>query len=302
MAHRSGFVAVVGPPNAGKSTLVNLLVGQKVSIVSNKAQTTRRRILGIATREDWQMVLVDTPGVHKPHNRLGRVLVDTAQRSVEDVDLTLVMVDASRKPCPDDREIAGMLERSGRFAEGKLQRVVLALNKMDRLKPEFVNDHYEAYTKLFPTDAVMLTSLTKEQNVDLLLNLLVDRLPEGPVLYDPEMVTDQPLRLLVAELVREKALVLTRQEVPHAVATYVETWEETGRNLTKIGVVILVERDSQRAILIGKGGEMLKKIGSQARVEMEEAVGTKVFLELFVRVREGWRESTRHLRELEIME
>ena len=297
MSFRAGVVTVVGRPNVGKSTLVNTVVGQKVSIVSNKAQTTRRRIMAVATTDDWQIVFVDTPGVHTPHHKLGKALNETAKRSAQDVDVVLVVVDASKPPNKDDQALAAMLRET---KAAKPEKTVLCLNKMDLLKAEYVQANYDAYSAIFPAAETMMTSLTKKQNVDLLVGLLVSMLPEGPALYEADTLTDQPMRTLAAELVREKALELTREEVPHALATYVEQWEED-EDLTRISVVLLVERDGQKRIVIGKKGEMLKKIGSESRKEIEELVGGKVFLELFVKVREGWRDSPTHLRELELL-
>jgi GTP-binding protein Era len=297
MSFRSGVVAVVGRPNVGKSTLVNAVVGQKVSIVSNKAQTTRRRIMGVYTTDEVQIVFVDTPGVHAPQHKLGKALNEVARQSVQDVDVLLVMVDASKPPSKDDQNLAAMLRDSGVLIP---DRTVLCLNKMDQLKAENVQEHYEAYNALFPASASMMTSFTKGQNVDLLVGLLIERLPEGPPHYDPDIVTDQPLSILAAEFVREKALALTREEVPHAIATYIEGWDEED-DYAHISVVILVERDGQKGILIGKKGAMLTKIGTEARKEIEELLGKKVFLELFVKVREGWRQNERMLRELEIL-
>ncbi len=297
MSFRSGVVAVVGRPNVGKSTLVNHVVGQKVSIVSDKAQTTRRRIMGVATTKDWQIVFVDTPGFHTPQHKLGKALNEVARQSVQDVDVLLVMVDGSKPPGQEDEKLAAMLRDAGVLVQ---ERTVLCLNKMDLLKAEYVQQNFDAFSKLFPASETMLTSLTKGQNVDLLVGLLVNRLPEGPPHYDPETVTDQPLSVLAAELVREKALHLTREEVPHAIATYVERWDEDD-DYAHIGVVLLVERDGQKGILIGKKGAMLTKIGTEARKEIEELLGKKVFLELFVKVREAWRQNERMLRELEIL-
>lgn len=297
MSFRSGVVTIVGRPNVGKSTLVNAIVGQKVSIVSDKAQTTRRRIMGVATTDEWQIVFVDTPGFHTPQHRLGKALNDVAKLSVQDVDLILVMVDVSKPPSPEDEKLATMLREAGVLNEAK---TVLCLNKMDALKAEFVQQNYDAYTAMFPASATMLTSLTKQQNVDLLIGLIVERLPEGPPHYDLEFVTDQPLSILAAEIVREKALHLTREEVPHAIATYVERWDEDD-DYAHIGVVVLVERDGQKAILIGKKGAMLTKIGTEARKEIESLLGKKVFLELFVKVRESWRQNTRILSELDLI-
>lgn len=297
MSFRSGVVAVVGRPNVGKSTLVNTVVGQKVSIVSDKAQTTRRRIMAVATTPEWQIVFVDTPGVHQPHHKLGKALNETAKRSVQDVDVILVMVDASKPPNKDDQNLANMLRDTG---VADPSRTVLCLNKMDLLKAADVQERYDAYSAMFPASETMMTSLTKKQNVDLLVGLLVSRLPEGPPHYDEDTVTDQSMRVLAAELVREKALKATREEVPHALATYVEDWTED-EDLVHISVVLLVERDGQKKILIGKKGAMLGAIGKEARLEIQELLGKKVFLELFVKVREDWRQNPRILQELELL-
>ena len=295
MSFRTGVVAVLGRPNVGKSTLVNAVVGQKVSIVSDKAQTTRRRTVGVATTKDWQIVFIDTPGVHAPQHRLGKALNETAKQSVQDVDVLLVMVDVSKPPNKDDESLAKMLHESEAL---KRESSVLCLNKMDLLKAEDVQRQYELYHKLFPAGADMMTSLTKGQNLNELVALIVERLPEGEPLYDAETVTDQPMRLFAAELVREKILHATREEVPHAVATYVEEWEED-EDLARISIVVMVEREGQKGIIIGKKGAMLGQVGKAAREEIELALGKKVFLKLFVKVSEDWRQSPRILQELE---
>jgi GTP-binding protein Era len=290
--YRAGAVAVVGRPNVGKSSLVNHVVGQKVSIVSDKPQTTRKRILGIATTPRWQIVFADTPGLHEARHKLGAALNEAARQTLDECDVVLVMVDVSKRPGKEDRALAEQLALAG-----SKRPLVLGMNKMDLLKPVDVEANYEAYLALFPTERSMMTSLTQGHNVDLLVSLLVDALPEGPPLYPEEEVTDQPMRELASELVREKALRLTRQEVPHALATTTEAWEEED-GLTRISVVLLVETEGQKAILIGKKGAMLKRIGTEARLEMEEMIGGRVFLELFVKVRPDWRQNPRWLREL----
>jgi GTP-binding protein Era len=295
---RSGFVAVVGKPNVGKSTLVNHVVGQKVSIVSDKAQTTRKRVLGISTTGARQIVFVDTPGIHQPHHRLGKVLNETARQSMDGVDAVLIMVNVSRMPSKEDRHLAQMLTESGVL--GTKVKTILCMNKMDQLRAADVERCYKAYTELFPTTQEMMTSLTKLENVEQLEAMVEATLPVGPLLFPDDQVTDQSVRFLSGEIVREKALHKTFKEVPHAVATYVENWEES-KGLANITVVILVERDSQKGILIGKKGAMLKEIGTRARTEIEELLGKKVFLELFVRVRDNWRSSDRLLRELELL-
>lgn len=297
------MVALVGKPNTGKSTLTNTLVGQKVSIVSDKAQTTRHRVLGIVTTDAYQMILIDTPGVHKAHTHLGKILNETAQSSLEGADALVIMVDASRKPDEEDEAIAAMLRLQGWIGpDGKAKpNVLLCLNKMDLMKAIDVQDRYDAFSKLFGTDQLMMTSLTKAQNVDKLVQLILPFLPEGPMLYPEDEVTDQPMRRLAAELVREKALRLTRQEVPHALAAVVDEWETDG-NRTHIHLSLVVEKDGQKAILIGKRGEMLKRIGTEARAEIEDILGHQVFLQLFVKVRSEWRQNLRMLKELEYLE
>lgn len=284
----------MGRPNVGKSTILNTIVGQKISIVSDKAQTTRRRVLGIHTRGDYQIVFADTPGLHGAKHKLGHVLNETVRQSLTDIDCVLVVVDASRHPGKEDQDLAAFMRQQQVKAP-----VILCMNKMDLLKPLYVQANYDAYLKLFPTDHHMMTSFTKHQNVDKLVEMIVETLPEGPPLYPEDQVTDQSVRSLAADLIREKVLRLTREEVPHAVATYVENWEETP-NLTRIAAVVVVETDGQKAIVIGKGGTMLKKVGTQAREEIEEMLGSKVFLEIFVKVKTDWRQNTRLLHEFEI--
>ncbi len=300
---RSGMVALVGKPNTGKSTLTNLLVGQKVSIVSDKAQTTRHRMLGIVTEADYQLILIDTPGVHKAHTHLGKILNETAQGSMDGADALIVMVDASRKPDKDEEALAEMLRQQNWIeADGKAKpNVILCLNKMDLLRAVDVQDHYERFGKLFGTDRIMMTSLTKTRNVDKLVEMILEHLPEGPMLYPEDEVTDQPMRRLASELVREKALRLTREEVPHALAAIVDDWTDEP-NVVRILVSLVVEKDGQKAILIGKRGEMLKRIGTEARAEIEAIVGKPVFLELFVKVRTEWRQNPRMLKELDYLD
>lgn len=300
---KSGIVALVGKPNTGKSSLTNLLVGQKVSIVSDKAQTTRHRIIGVATTDEYQIVLVDTPGIHKPHTQLGKILNETAQSSIEGADALVIMVDASKKVDKEDEAIATMLKQTHWIgADGRAKpNVILCLNKMDVLRAIDVEDRYESFTKLFGTENLMMTSVTKNQNVNKLIEMILEHFPTGPMLYPEDEITDQPVRRLAAELVREKVLRLTRQEIPHAVATIVDDWEEE-RNLVRIAMSIIVEKDGQKAILIGKRGEMLKRIGTEARLEIADIVGKNVFLELFVKVRTDWRQNPRMLHELEYTE
>ncbi|MCC7101856.1 MAG: GTPase Era [Fimbriimonadaceae bacterium] len=294
------MVALVGQPNTGKSTLTNLLVGQKVSIVSDKAQTTRHRVLGIATTDAYQMVIIDTPGVHKAHTHLGKILNETAQGSLEGADVLVVMVDGSRKPDKNEEAIAGLLKLQGWIgADGKAKpNVILCMNKMDLLKAIDVQDNFQAYSKLYGTDQIMMTSLPRGRNVEKLVNMIIASLPVGPLLYPEDEVTDQPMRRLAAELVREKALRLTRQEIPHAVAAIVDDWVDDA-DLTKILISLVVEKEGQKAVLIGKRGEMIKQIGTEARGEIEAVLDRRVFLELFVKVRPDWRQNPRMLKELD---
>ncbi len=297
---RAGHVALVGKPNVGKSTLLNLLVGQKVSIVSNKPQTTRRRVVGIVSSKDYQIALIDTPGIHEPHTRLGKSMVDQARGALGDVDAVLYVADVSKIPNEEDKEIAKLLKPLTAGNE-KSVPLILCLNKMDLLRADQVVDHVSAYTKLLGTEEYMLTAATKNQNVDKLLEMLLAKLPEGERMFDEDEFTDQSSRFLAGELVREKILQATRQEIPHSTAVLVENWEEEG-DLVHINATIYVEKTSQRAIIIGKGGEFLKRIGTQARQEIEALIGKRVYLELFVKVREDWRMDPRVLRELEYSE
>jgi GTP-binding protein Era len=295
MAFRSGLVALIGKPNVGKSTLTNFIVGHKVSIVSNKPQTTRRRVLGITTTDDYQIAFVDTPGVHEPHTQLGRSMVDQARRGLMDVDVILAVVDGAHHPGEQDREIAKITKA---HVKEKPVPIVLCLNKMDQLKAENVVRHVEAYQALFETQEYMLTTATRGQNVDELLALIVKELPERAPIFDADEFTDQSSRFLSAELVREKILQATFQEIPHSVAVTVDSWEEEG-DLSRIMATILVEKTSQRAILIGKQGQFIKKIGTEARIDIEEMLGHRVYLELHVKVSEDWRMNPRVLHELE---
>jgi GTP-binding protein Era len=295
MAFRSGLVALIGKPNVGKSTLTNFIVGQKVSIVSNKPQTTRRRVLGITTTDDYQIAFVDTPGVHEPHTQLGRSMVDQARRGLMDVDAILVVVDGAHHPGEQDKEIAKIVRA---HVKEKPVPVVICMNKMDQLKAENVVRHVEAYTALFGTETFMMTTATKGANVPELLDLVVNELPERAPMFDADEFTDQSSRFLSAELVREKILQATYQEIPHSVAVTIDTWEDDG-DLSRINATILVEKVSQRAILIGKQGQFIKKIGTEARLDIEEMLGHRVYLELHVKVSEDWRMNPRVLHELE---
>lgn len=295
--HKSGFVALIGRPNVGKSTLMNTLLGQKVAIVSPKPQTTRNRILGILTQPDLQIIFMDTPGIHRPRHELGRYMVATAQSAIPDADVILFMVDVSVEPTREDQEIARLITKRGGDAP-----VLLVLNKMDRLTPDKVQAHCDAYWSLGDVDAWytnwMMTRATTGDNLDKLLGQIRELLPEGPRYYPGDQITDQTERQIAAELIREQVLRFTRQEVPHSVAVVVEQFVARSETLTFVGANIFVERDSQKGIIIGKGGSMLQKIGAAARQQIERLTGTQVYLELWVKVSGDWRKDERSLRRL----
>ncbi len=291
--HRSGFVAVIGRPNVGKSTLVNRLVGQKVAIVSPKPQTTRSRILGILTRADAQAIFVDTPGIHRPHHKLGRTMVATAASAIPDGDVVLFMVDVSVPPTNQDEAIAKLIHEQSQAP------VILVLNKMDLLAADKVKQHTEAYWGIAPYHREwMMTIATEGKNLDKLLEMVVAALPEGPRYYPGDQVTDQTEREIAAELIREQVLRYAYQEVPHAVAVVVEEFKERENGVIYVGANVFVEKDSQKGIVIGKKGQMLHRIGSAARQEIERMTGGRVYLDLWVKVRKGWRRDERELRRL----
>jgi len=287
---RSGFVAILGRPNVGKSTLLNALVGQKIAITSPVAQTTRNRLRGILTLPQGQIILVDTPGIHKPHHRLGEILVKNAQTLVRAVDLVLFLVDGSQPAGGGDQFIAEWLAR-------QKTPVLLGLNKQDVVPAEQAEAITASYQALLPTAPLLRFSALTGQGLAELPSQLLPWLPPGPCYYPPEMVTDQPERFIMAELIREQILHLTREEVPHAVAVVVDRVEETPQ-ITRIFATIVVERPSQKAIIIGHQGQMLKTIGTQARQEMQKLVSGPVYLELFVKVEPKWRQTPHLLRDL----
>jgi GTP-binding protein Era len=288
---KSGFVAIVGRPNAGKSTLVNQLVGQKIAIVTAKPQTTRNRIQGIVTKPEGQMVFIDTPGLHDPETALGRQMMREVSAAVEGIDVLLLMVDASRTH-PHADEL--LIERARRF-EGK---TILALNKVDRLPKQKLLPLIEAFNQAYEFAAIVPISALKGSGLEELQQAILKELPQGEPYFPEDQVTDQPERFLAAEIVREKAIQVMYHEVPYALAVIVEKYEELP-NLTRIEATLNVERDSQKKILIGHKGEVLKKIGTEARKELEKITGTKVYLGLFVKVAPDWRESPQKVRELD---
>ena len=289
--HKSGFVAILGRPNAGKSTLLNRFVGQKVAIVTSKPQTTRNRIQGIVTRPEGQIVFVDTPGLHDPDSALGRQMMHEVAAAVEGIELLLLVVDASSTQRHADQML---LEKAQRF-RGK---TILAVNKIDRLPKPKLLPLIDAYQKAFEFAAIVPISALKGNGCEELVEEILRALPEGEPHFPEDQVTDQPERFLAAEIVREKAIKAMYHELPYALAVMVEQFEETPK-LVRIQATMHVERDTQKKILIGHKGEMLKKIGTEARKELEELLGAKVFLGLFVKVVPGWREDPRRVRELD---
>jgi GTP-binding protein Era len=287
---RAGFVTVVGRPNVGKSTLVNRLVGQKVAIVSDKPQTTRNRILAVVNRPRAQMVLFDTPGIHEPMHEMNRRMVATAVKSIGQGDVVLWLVEVGERPGPGDRFIEGLLERSG-------LPVVLALNKIDRVPKPRILPAIEAWRHVGDFAEIVPVSAREGENVDRLESVLLGKLPEGHALYPDDFLTDLPERFFVAEMVRERILHHTRQEIPYVTAVVIESFKEE-EGLVRVRAVILVERENQKGILIGRGGSMLEAVGSEARRQIEAFLGTKVFLGLFVKVRERWRENEAILDEM----
>lgn len=298
MAFHSGFVCILGRPNAGKSTLLNALVGEKLAIISPKPQTTRNRIQGIlhlpkqGKRPGAQVVLIDTPGVHKPDSSLGRKMMVEVREALEGCDLVLLIVDATRRLSPADEFVLNMAKQAG-------TPVYLLLNKIDLLREKGkLLPVIEEYRRLQEFKEVIPLSALKRDGLDVLLNQVVAGLPAGPRYFPEDQITDQPVRFMAAEIIREQVLFDTKEEVPHATTVVVEQFEE-GAKLTRIAAVIYCERASQKAILVGKGGQMLKKIGTGARLQIERMLDTKVFLELFVKVQPRWRDSRVFVDELD---
>jgi GTP-binding protein Era len=309
MSFHSGFVCILGRPNAGKSTLLNALVGEKLAIISPKPQTTRNRILGIihASKQNGrpagQVILLDTPGVHRPDSSLGRKMMGEVREALDGCNLILLIEDAARRRDPADQFVIDLVKKSNTPA-------FLLLNKIDILrgrgegksKSSKSKDQLlpliEEYSRLHKFQEIIPISARKREGLDLLLEKLLTALPAGPHYFPDDQITDQPIRFMVSETIREQILLETKEEVPYATTVQIEQFEEKPR-LTRIAAVIYCEREGQKAILVGKGGQMLKKIGTAARLQIEKMVGTKVFLELFVKVRAGWRESREFVEDLD---
>lgn len=290
-SHKSGFISIIGRPNVGKSTFLNRVIGQKIAIMSDKPQTTRNKVQGVLTLDDSQLIFIDTPGIHKPKHRLGDFMMKVAQNTLKEVDLVLFMVNA--------QEGYG---RGEEFIIEKLQNVktpvFLVINKIDLIHPDELIKLIESYNEKFNFAEIVPISALEGNNVDKLLEQIKVRMPEGPQFYPADQVTDHPERFIVSELIREKALHLTREEIPHSLAVVIEKMErQPEKEMVHVMATIIVERDSQKGIIIGKQGGMLKEIGKRARHDIENLLGTKVFLELWVKVQKDWRNKATQLRD-----
>ncbi|AKS38953.1 GTPase Era [Anoxybacillus gonensis] len=290
--YKSGFVAIIGRPNVGKSTFLNRVIGQKIAIMSDKPQTTRNKIQGVYTTDDAQIIFIDTPGIHKPKHKLGDFMVKVAQSALQEVDLILFMVNA----------VEG-LGRGDEFIIERLKQVqtpvFLVINKIDEVHPDDLLPLIEQYRSLHSFAEVIPISALQGNNVETLLQQIKHYLPEGPQYYPAHQITDHPERFIIAEFIREKALHLTREEVPHSIAVVIDSIERRENGDTVyVAATIIVERDSQKGIIIGKRGQMLKEIGQRARADIEALLGSKVFLELWVKVQKDWRNKMAQLRDL----
>ena len=286
-SYRSGFIALVGRTNVGKSTLLNQLLGEKIAIISDKPQTTRTRILGVKHLPDAQLIFLDTPGIHKPQFRLNQRMVRAALEVLDEVDLVFFLVEATERPGAGDRYVIERLKE-------RQIPVILVINKVDLVQKAKLLPLIDAYRQMHSFLEIVPISALTGDGVDRLVELALKAMPEGPVYFKDDMVTDQPMQVLAAELIREKILYRTRDELPFAVAVQIESFKEEGQ-LARISAIVYVEKKSQKAIVIGKRGEILKAVGTEARMDMERLFGMKVFLQLWVKVREGWRQDDQML-------
>lgn len=280
---KSGFISIIGRPNVGKSTLLNAILREKIAIATEKPQTTRNSIRGIFTDDEYQMIFIDTPGIHKPKNKLGNFMTDTAVNTFKEVDLILFLVDDSLEAGPGDKYIVEMLKniKTPKF---------LIINKIDKLGPMKYKDIFEEYGKLGVFDKIFGISAKENVNIDDVVNATKEKMEKGPMYFPADMVTDHPERFIVSEIIREKLLLYLNDEVPHGVAVEIEEYEEE-ENITNIGAIIYCEKKSHKGIIIGKQGRKLKGIGKSSRVEIEALLGTKVYLQLWVKIKENWRDS-----------
>lgn len=289
MSFKSGFISIIGRPNAGKSTLLNSILGEKISIVSPKPQTTRNVVRGVKNLPGCQMIFIDTPGIHKARGLLNEFMVKEAVSSLQDVDAVVLLVEADRPVSEDDRFIIEGFK-------GLKCPVILGVNKVDKVDKRLLLPLIDEYARMYPFKEVIPLSALKGEGVELLVTMLSNLLPEGPMYFPEDVLTDVPERFIVAEIVREKVFIFTKEEIPYSVAVVVDRFQEK-KGLISITATINVERDSQKGIIIGKGGGMLKRIGTAAREDIERLLGSKVFLELFVRVQKEWTKKPGALKE-----
>lgn len=289
--HKSGFISIIGRPNVGKSTFLNRVIGQKIAIMSDKPQTTRNKVQGVLTTDDAQLIFIDTPGIHKPKHKLGDFMMKVAQNTLKGVDIILFMVNAEEG-----------FGKGEEFIIEKFQSVqtpiFLVINKIDKIHPDELLPLIESYQEKYPFKEIVPISAIEGNNVENLLTQIKEYLPEGPQYYPADQITDHPERFIVSELIREKALHLTREEIPHSLAVVIEKMErKDDKDVVHVMATIIVERDSQKGIIIGKQGSMLKEIGKRARQDIETLLGSKVYLELWVKVQKDWRNKMTQLRD-----
>ncbi|GED66160.1 GTPase Era [Lysinibacillus fusiformis] len=290
--YKSGFISIIGRPNVGKSTFLNRVIGQKIAIMSDKPQTTRNKVQGVLTSTDSQMIFIDTPGIHKPKHKLGDFMLKVAKNTLREVDVILFMVNAEQKLGKGDEFILEMLAENS-------TPVFLVINKIDQIHPDELLGIIESYKERYEFAEIIPISALQGNNVESLLDTLSKYLPDGPQYYPADQVTDHPERFIISELIREKVLHLTREEIPHSIAVVIDKIRRDEENNDKIHVsaTIMVERDSQKGIVIGKRGALLKEVGTRARKDIEMLLGSKVYLELWVKVQKDWRNKSTHLRD-----
>ncbi|WP_313891824.1 GTPase Era [Psychrobacillus sp.] len=291
--YKSGFISIIGRPNVGKSTFLNRVVGQKIAIMSDKPQTTRNKVQGVVTLEESQMIFIDTPGIHIPKHKLGDFMLKVAKNTLREVDTILFMVNATEPRGKIDEYIMEMLEKNE-------TPVFLVINKIDQIHPDELTKIIDSYTSKYDFAEIVPISALQGNNVDRLLETIQKYLPEGPQYYPADQVTDHPERFIISELIREKVLHLTREEIPHSIAVVIDKIkkeEDTEKDMIRVMATIVVERDSQKGIVIGKKGALLKEVGTRARQDIEMLLGSKVYLELWVKVQKDWRNKATHLRD-----
>lgn len=290
---KSGFISIIGRPNVGKSTFINRVIGQKIAIMSDKPQTTRNKVQGVLTLEQSQMIFIDTPGIHKPKHKLGDFMLKVAKNTLREVDVIIFMVNATEPRGKGDEFIIDLLEKNQ-------TPVFLVINKIDQVHPDDLIGIIESYKDKYDFAEIVPISALQGNNVERLLETIQSYLPEGPQYYPADQVTDHPERFIISELIREKVLHLTREEIPHSIAVVIDKIkkeEDTDKDMIRVMATIIVERDSQKGIVIGKKGALLKEVGTRARHDIEMLLGTKVFLELWVKVQKDWRNKSAHLKD-----